>query len=172
MIAVFALGAVGSTALADDSSTAATPERNGHGSTTILAFDTMIGNPGPNDPANVIRGFNGGGAPWAILRSVHGLLRSNGQLIVIVRGLVVAPLGANPVPQFRAALSCQDPADPNGGQLFFTGLFPATMGDKAGDANIIGRVTLPATCFAPLILIGSPPSPSSPDGAWFAVTGF
>ena len=84
----------------------------------------------------------------------------------------MAPLGANPVPQFRAALSCQDPADPNGGQLFFTDLFPATTGDKAGDANIIGRVTLPATCFAPLILIGSPPSSSSPDGAWFAVTGF
>ena len=143
--------------------------------TTILSFDTMIGNPGNGDPANVIRGFAGAGSPWGFLRSVHGVLRSNGQLIVIVRGLVItagADLDQNPVPQFRAALSCQDPTDPNQGQLFFTELVPATTGNRAGDANIVGRLQLPASCFAPLILVTSPPSASSPDGAWFAVTGF
>ena len=133
----------------------------------------MIGNPGPADPANVIRGFNGGGAPWT-LRSVHGALHSNGQLVVIVRGLVLAGGGGNPVPQFRAALSCQDPQDPTQGQLFFTGLFAATTGTarNAGNANLVGQLALPSPCFAPLILIGSPPSQASPDGVWFAVTGF
>jgi hypothetical protein len=143
-----------------------------HGTTTILSFDTMIGNPGSSDPANVIRGLNGAGGAWSILRSVHGVLRSNGQLIVIVSGLVVTEGAENPVPQLRAALSCQDPTDPTQGQLFFTGLVPATTGKEAGNASIIGRVQLPATCFAPLILITSPPSATAPDGVWFAVTGF
>ncbi len=155
-------------ALADDAP--AVPEL--HGSTTILSFDTMIGNPGSSDPANVIRGLNGAGSPWSILRSVHGVLRSNGQLIVVVSGLVVTAGTENPVPQFRAALSCQDPTDPTQGQLFFTDLVKATTGKDAGDATIIGRLKLPATCFAPLILITSPPSATAPDGAWFAVTGF
>lgn len=144
--------------------------------TTILSFDTMRGNPGNGDPANVIRGLDGAGSSWAILHSVHGVLRSNGQLIVIVRGLVVSASGqdqdVNPVPQFRAALSCQDPSDPTQGQLFFTNPVPATTGKGAGDANIVGRVQLPPTCFAPLILITSPPTSTSPDGVWFAVTGF
>jgi hypothetical protein len=60
-----ALALIGSSAFADDAP-AAQIQR---GSTTILSFDTMIGNPGPSDPANVIRGFNGAGAPWSILRS-------------------------------------------------------------------------------------------------------
>lgn len=136
----------------------------------------MRGNPGNGDPANVVRGLAGGGGSWTILRSVHGMLRSNGQLIVIVRGLVVSAPGqdqdVNPVPQFRAALSCEDPTAPDQGQLYFTDLVPATTGKDAGDANIIGRVQLPETCFAPLVLITSPPSASSPNGAWFAVTGY
>lgn len=147
------------------------------GATTILSFDSMIGNPGNGDPANVIRGFSGAGSPWAVAGAVHGLLRSDGQLIVVVHGLVIASgqlKDQNPVAQFRAALSCQDPTDPTMGQLFFTDLFPATTGGGArtGDSSIVGRLTLPPTCFAPLIFIGSPPSSTSPDGAWFAVTGF
>jgi len=166
LLALLCLALLGRQAAAQE----ANEERGG--GTTILSFDTMTGNPGKGDPANVIRGLNGGGAPWAILRSAHGVLRSNGQLIVIVRGLVVAGLDSNPVPQFRAGVSCQDPADPNSGVLFFTNLATATTGKGAGDANIIGRVQLPAHCLAPVVLITSPPSDTSPDGVWFAATGF
>src|SRR3984957_20339962 len=53
---------------------------------TILKFNTMIGNPG-SGPANVIRGVQGAGAPWVILRSVRGELRTNGRLTILVKGL-------------------------------------------------------------------------------------
>jgi len=146
-----------------------------HEGRVVLQFDTMTGNPGNGNPANVIRGLQGGGVPWVILHSVHGELTRSGKLHVRVRGLVIpiAPFdNSNPVGMFRAALSCQDPIDANNGQLFFTNLFPATTGAGAGDADIDGQVQLPDSCLAPIVLITSPPSTSSPDGAWFAATGF
>lgn len=139
----------------------------------ILKFDTMIGDPGPSSSLNIERGFNGAGAPWTILRSASGELRADGRLHVRVRGLVIPTAGnQNPVAQFRAALSCQDPSDASNSQLFFTNLFPATTGVNAGDSDIDGRVQLPDTCFAPLIFVVSPPSASNANGVWFAVTGF
>jgi hypothetical protein len=139
----------------------------------ILKFDTMIGDPGSSSSLDVIRGFTGAGAPWAILRSARGELRADGRLDIRVRGLVIPGDGDdNPVAQFRAALSCQDPSDANNSQLFFTNLFPATTGVDAGDSDIQGQVKLPQTCFAPLVFIVSPPSASNPNGVWFAVTGF
>ncbi len=176
-IACLASAVLALPARAQDSSDTPDTTAARRGTFTILSFDVMTGNPGSTEAANVIRGFNGGGSPWAITGSVHGLLRSNGQLIVVVKGLVISggqDKGQNPVPQFRAALSCQDPADATAGQLYFTDLVPATTGSgsQAGDATIIGRVALPPACFAPLIFIASPPSSSSPAGAWFAVTGY
>lgn len=146
------------------------------GGAVVLQFDTMIGNPGNGDPANVVRGFDGAGSPWSI-RAVHGFLRSNGELVAVVQNLIIsggADKGSNPVSDFRAALSCQDPTDATQGQLFFTGTARAETGsgNTAGDSVIVGRLQMPDHCIAPLILIGSPPSATSPNGAWFAVTGF
>lgn len=133
---------------------------------TILAFGTMIGDPGPADMAkNVIRGYMGPGSPW-IIHSVQGELKTDGSLTVSVKGLVL-PDGTNPVPFFRAALSCQDPANSNNGKLFFTKPFPA---DASGNSEIAGKVTLPPECIAPIVLITSPAVPNNPDGFWFAVT--
>ncbi len=133
----------------------------------------MIGNPGPGSVLNVARGYNGAGAPGTILRSVRGELKSDGRLTVHVSGLVIPVTNnSNPVAQFRAALSCEDPSDLTNSQLFFTDLFPATTGIDAGNSDINGRVQLPSTCFAPLVFISSPPSPSNANGVWFAVTGF
>jgi hypothetical protein len=142
---------------------------------TILKFDTMIGDPGGSGPANVIRGFQGAGAPWTILRSVNGRLKTDGRLTIIVRGLVIPPPtlnNVNPVPFFGAILSCQDPTDSTKSVLFPAGLFPATTGAGAGDANIVAKLKLPDQCTAPIILITSPPSPGAPNGVWFAATGF
>lgn len=141
---------------------------------TILSFDTMIGVPG-SGPANVIRGFQGAGAPWTILRSVRGRLKTDGRLIIVVRGLVIPPPtlnNVNPVPFFGAVLSCQDPTDSTKSVLFPAGLFPATTGEGAGDAKIVAKLKLPDQCTAPIILITSPPSVGAPNGVWFAATGF
>ena len=137
---------------------------------TILTFGTMIGDPGSATPAakekNVIRGYVGPASPW-LISSVQGSLKSNGALTVTVRGLVL-PDGTNPVPFFRAALSCQNPADSTKGELHFTKTFPA---DAKGNSNIAGTINLPTHCIAPIILVTSPAVPGNPAGVWFAVTG-
>ena len=103
-------------------------ESEEEGRTDVLEFHTMIGNPGKANPANIVRGLTGAGAPWTILRSVHGDLDANGTLRVKVRGLVIAAPASNPVPQFRAVLSCLDPNNPAGGITVSTNPFPATTG--------------------------------------------
>ena len=137
---------------------------------TILTFGTMIGDPGSATPAakakNVIRGYLGPASPW-LISSVQGSLKSNGALTVTVRGLVL-PDGTNPVPFFRAALSCQDPANSTKGELFFTKTFRA---DTKGNSDIVGTVSLPSHCIAPIILVTSPAVPGNSAGVWFAVTG-
>jgi hypothetical protein len=137
---------------------------------TILTFSAMIGDPGNGTPAaraqNVIRGYLGPDSPW-LISSVQGSLKSNGALTVTVRGLVL-PGGTNPVPFFRAALSCQDPANSTKGKLFFTKTF---LADAAGNSNIAGTVSLPSHCIAPIILVTSPAVTGNSAGFWFAVTG-
>jgi len=137
---------------------------------TILSFGTMIGDPGNATAAakakNVIRGYMGPGPAWFI-KSVQGTLKTDGSLTVMVKGLVLSN-GTNPVPFFRAAVSCQDPADANKGMLFFTKTFPA---DTAGNSSIAGTVKLPSLCIAPIVLVTSPAAAGDPEGVWFAVTG-
>jgi hypothetical protein len=137
----------------------------------IIAFNTMIGDPGNGTAAarakNVVRGYAGPDSPWVIKGSVKGELKTNKQLEITVRGLVL-PNGTNPVPFFRGAVSCQDPADSTKGKLFFTKTFSAT---PAGNSNIEGTVALPAHCIAPIIFVASPAVPGSAAGFWFAVTG-
>lgn len=140
-------------------------ESEEEGRTDVLEFHTMIGNPGKANPANIVRGLTGAGAPWTILRSVHGDLDANGTLRVKVRGLVIAAPASNPVPQFRAVLSCLDPNNPAGGITVATNPFPATTGFEAGDADIEQKITIPSPCFAPLVFI------TAPNGTWFVVTG-
>jgi hypothetical protein len=135
------------------------------GRTDVLEFHRMIGNSGKGNPANIIRGLTGAGAPWTILRSVQGDLDANGMLRVRVRGLVIAAPDNNPVPQFRAVLSCLDPNNPAGGITVATNPFPATTGFEAGDADIEQKITIPSPCFAPLVFI------TAPNGTWFVVTG-
>ena len=139
--------------------------------TNILSFGSMLGDPGNGSPAamkkNVIRGYAGPDSPWVIRTSIHGELKSTGELEVTVRGLVL-PNGTNPVPFFRAAVSCQNPTDSTKGQLFFTKTFAA---NTAGNSNIDGMVKLPTHCIAPIILVTSPAVPGNANGFWFAVTG-
>ena len=164
VLAVLSIFALADSMFAQDETTDTTTIK------TIVAFGTMIGDPGNGTPAakakNVIRGYMGPGSPW-IIHSVQGTLKTDGSLTVTVRGLVL-PNGTNPVPFFRAALSCQDPAASTKGKLFFTKPF---LADPSGNSNIAGTVSLPSECIAPIVLITSPAVPNNPDGFWFAVTG-
>ena len=137
----------------------------------VLGFDTMAAVRGPYvGTANPIRGVSGGGLPWRIERG-EGELRSDGRLEVRVEGLVLASAasvppelrGTNPVPNFRAVVSCESIVDGAAQTVNrTTGEFPATAD---GDAQIVTTIRLPRACFAPIVFV------TSPSGAWFAVTG-
>jgi len=141
----------------------------------ILAFSTMRG----NLPHVDINGNIGAGAPWVIADGDGGLSDA-GELKLRVRGLVLAKSvpgvgGTNPVPFFRAIVSCTT-VDGQGNTTvanFATGPFPA---DAKGNCNIDAQVTLPNPCYGPVVLVGPAAANSTPGeitgGTWFAATGF
>ncbi len=138
--------------------------------TEIVEFDIMVGIPQAfTGTQNPIRGINGGGLPWK-LSSASGELKDTGELEIKIRGLVLAAgpnTDSNPVASFRAIVSCL--AADGSVQNVMTDPFPATTGPASsggGNAKIEATVSLPQPCIAPIIFV------TSPNGAWFAVTGF
>jgi hypothetical protein len=133
---------------------------------TVLKFKTMAGVVAPFlGPANAIRGIPGAGSAWSI-DEADGTLKQNGDLEVEVEGLIITATGVNPVPTFRAVVSCLSIAAGAAVTLNrVTQPFPANM---AGDAEFEGSVNLPSPCLAPIVFVttgtGDPP-------AWFSVTG-
>ena len=136
----------------------------------VLEFDTMAPVVEPfTGSAHPIRGVSGGGLPWELDRA-RGRLDANGNLSVRVDGLVLArraPVppalqGTNPIPEFRAIVSCLTPASPDVGELTRTATVPAS---SDGDARIKAHLSLPDTCIAPIVFV------TSPTDAWFAATG-
>ncbi len=174
----WALAAIGSAALLSTATVqgvaaaaAGHGPAHGHRSATILRFDTMTPVTGPYvGAANPIRGVPGGGLPW-IITSGKGSLKSDGHLIVKVRGLVLAdqpPVpaalqGINPLKDFQAIVSCQSIGAGNSATIanVTTGDFTAS---PAGDSNIEARVDLPHPCIAPIVFVTGP-------GIWLAATG-
>jgi len=139
---------------------------------TTLKFTTMTPVTGPyTGTANPVRGVPGGGLPW-IITAGNGALRSDGHLLVHVRGLVLAdqpPVppalqGTNPVPAFEAIVSCQTISAAGAATItnVSTAAFPAST---AGNSDINATVSLPRPCIAPIVFVGS-----STFG-WFAATG-
>lgn len=135
----------------------------------ILDFDTMVGVQGALlGPTNAIRGVNGAGAAWT-LDSAKGVLRTDGDLEINVKGLVLTSTGANPpsITTFRAIVSCLTTAGAT--VNLTTDPFPATTGlasEGGGDAQIKATVALPQPCVAPIVFVTNPGGTS-----WFAVTG-
>jgi hypothetical protein len=141
----------------------------------VLQFNTMVGVPRPyTGAANPIRGLSGGGLPW-VIEFASGKLSPNGDVNVLVKGLVLDPNdpdviargigGTNPSPNFKVIVSClSKDADGNPTTVnVSTGLFPA---DGAGNAHIEDTVNLPQPCIAPILFV------TNPNSAWFAATGF
>jgi hypothetical protein len=133
----------------------------------ILTWTTMAPVTGPYvGNVNPIRGFAGGGLPWAI-SGASGTLKSNGVLKIRVRGLVLGSGGAagtNPIPFFKGAVSCESINGSGQADMvnLMTDSFPA---DSMGNSTINAKVDLPKPCLAPVVFV------TSPSGAWFAVTG-
>lgn len=142
----------------------------------IFDFRTMVGVSGAFlGPSMPLRGINGGGLPWVIAEG-KATLRMNGQFDVEVEGLVLDPAnetaqargiaGTNPLPFFFATISCLDSTGSVTNVNTVT--VPATT---SGDAEIEQGVTLPTTCFAPIVLVRGSATGSS-SGPWFAASGF
>jgi hypothetical protein len=137
----------------------------------LLQFNTMVGVSQPYTGAtNPIRGVPGGGRAW-VLDSATGKLSPDGNVDVMVKGLVIDPAepvavaGTNPIPFFKVIVSCLSKDESNSAITVnvSTQLFPA---DSAGNAQIKDMVSLPQPCIAPIVFV------TSPGGAWFAATGY
>jgi hypothetical protein len=113
-----------------------------------------------SDPT--IHGVARGGVPWQ-LDSGQARLRQDGRLTVSVRGLVIPGNGTpGPVTSISASLYCG--ADSTAA-VATTGSVPLS---REGDATIAQRVTLPAKCLAPIVLV----HPNGNDAAYIAASGF
>jgi hypothetical protein len=118
--------------------------------------------------ANPIRGIGGGGAPWKIT-SGSAEMKTNGEIEVSVRGLVVAASGVNPVANFVVILSCQS-KDAVGAPTIVNLVAGATPATAAGDANFEGTVTPPSPCIAPIVFVAIPAAAN--PARWLAASGF
>jgi hypothetical protein len=117
---------------------------NGPGS-TVLKFKTMVGTVAPyTGPGNAIRGVSGAGAPW-----------------------IITGTGANPVPTFRAVVSCQSIV--GGAAVIVNRVTPPFPATTTGDAAFKGNVDLPKPCLAPIVFVTA--GTGDPPGVWFSVTG-
>lgn len=119
---------------------------------------------------NNIGDVNVCGLAWTIKRG-SALLTADGSILVKVRGLVIndtgnttfngTPDGVNNV---YATLICG--ANANRVAVASTGLFPI---DRRGNARIGGKISVPAGCIAPAILVREADFPGQ---GWLAATGF
>jgi hypothetical protein len=117
----------------------------------LVSFDSMTPVMGAAVGAVNDRGIKGGGFPWAIT-SGKGSVDHQGDVSATVKGLVipVAPFfGKNPVPVFKAVVSC---ITPDGVVNVSTSNFPASM---AGDSTINATVDLPHPCKDPEVFVGA-----------------
>jgi hypothetical protein len=105
-----------------------------------------------------------GGLPW-VLDSGQARLRHDGRLSVRVRGLVLPGPPGNgtpgPITTVTASLYCGDDTT----AAATTASVPLS---SAGNARINERVTLPAKCLAPVVLV----HPNGGAAAYIAATGF
>jgi hypothetical protein len=137
---------------------------------TVLAFHSMFGVDGAFvEEENAIRGVPGDEDPWAIDRAI-GRLDSNGNLMILVRGLVFEDnddpdlIGKNDEAEFRGLVSCltEENGEVEEANVTTEG-FPAT---ESGDSFIHAKIELPNPCVAPIVMVlaGS-------EDKWFSITG-
>lgn len=130
----------------------ATPTENASLSTSLLPSV-------PSDP--VLHGVSAGKAPWMLKRGTFRLL-GNGQVVVQIRGLVIPELGTpGPVKTVAAALYCAN-------DTTAAASTPSVPISESGNATIVSRVDLPASCQTPAVLI----EPNGSSSIYIATSGF
>ena len=126
-------------------------------------------------PGATIGGVMSGGAPWTVARG-EASVSGSGKIEVDVRGLLLGP-GApanlvgtvGPVQMVAASLVC---GGSGGVVAASTDGVPLST---TGRAEIEAKITLPATCMAPVVLVRvftNTAAPGSQLGPFIAVTGF
>jgi hypothetical protein len=104
---------------------------------------TLIG----SSPGQSVGGVPSGGAPWAVSKA-HVTLNGGGHFNLVVDGLILPSTGnAGPVSQVSASLVC---GGSGGTVAATTGAVPLST---SGDAHIHEKITRPASCIAPVILV-------------------
>ena len=131
----------------------------GASESTLIEFNSMTGVAVGGTNVQNDRGIFSGGAPW-VISSGTGTVDRQGNVSVQVTGLIIPPLGFNPIGAFSAMVSC---ITPDGVMNVTTGPFPAS---KAGDSTINATVDLPHPCKSPEVFVGL----TRANGAfvWFA----
>jgi hypothetical protein len=134
-----------------------------HNGKTIFQSTLAPSVPSPSDPT--IHGVAPGGLPW-VLDSGQARLRHDGRLSVRMRGLVLPGPPGNgtpgPVTTVSASLYCGADTTP---AVATTGSVPLS---SSGDARINERLTLPAKCIAPIVLV----HPNGGAAVYIAASGF
>ena len=126
---------------------------------TLISFDSMTGVAATG--VNVVndRGIAAGGAPW-VITSGTGAVDHQGNVSVQVTGLIIPPLGFNPITNFSATVSC---ITPDGVMNVTTG---PSAANRAGDSTINATVALPHPCKSPEVFVGF--TKTSGVFVWFA----
>ncbi len=153
----FVVGAAGAASLFAAASVSVAADGRGD---RLIEFDSMTPVTGAAVGAVNDRGLKGGGLPW-VITSGAGSVDRQGDVSVTVKGLiiVVPPVGGkNPVPLFKATVSC---ITRHGVVNVSTPAFAAT---PAGDSTINATVALPHPCRQPIVFVGAP------TGQWFAMS--
>ncbi len=121
---------------------------------------TIIG----SNPNISIGGVPSGGAPWSVQQG-SAAFEANGKLHVEVVGLILRNLGTpGPVKSISASLVC---GGTGGTVVATTDLVPLSA---AGDAAIESQISVPSTCFGPVVLVRAVFNGNA--GPWIAGAGF
>jgi len=124
-----------------------------------LFRSTIIG----STPGEIIGGVLSGGAPWQVTKARTSLSKE-GDLKVVLRGLVLVSTGVSPVSQIAASLVCGG----SGGAVAATTDAFALSTD--GNSEFEQQITLPSSCLAPVVIVRA--VGANGPAAFIAATGF
>ena len=124
-------------------------------------FSSSVAPSQPSDPA--FHGVTPGAVAWSLDKGSVKISRS-GRFNLRLDGLVITSTGtARPVTTVSASLFCS--ADTNATPAVTTGQVQIS---PEGDARIHQRVTLPATCLAPIVVV----HPNGGTARYISLTGW
>ena len=124
-----------------------------------LFRSTIIG----STPGQIIGGVLSGGAPWQVTKA-RVTLGKDGELEVVLRGLVLVSTGVSPVSQIAASLVC---GGSGGAVAATTNTFALST---EGNSEFEQQITLPSTCLAPVVIVRA--VGANGPAAFIAATGF